>query len=182
MSGMVIATTLPLYQSAPWQLVCLWGVLLGTGSGLVANVMEITVVTRWFQRQRGLLLGILSASTAAGQLLFLPPLSTVVEADGWRCAVYLEAVALGLLVPLVIFFMRDAPTAKKSAQVGGVGRFRPLQEMAQANPIAETLLAPRQGIGSTAFWVLCTSFFICGATSAGLVGTHFIPACSDHGA
>jgi sugar phosphate permease len=168
----------------PWQLVALWGVVIGTGTGIVAIVLGATVVQRWFFTNRGLALGLLTASSATGQLLFLPALAQVVVTAGWRSAVAIMAFVAVALVPIVLIWMRDRPedegllplglTAPTvSAAAGGAA--------AAANPFVAALDALRLASGSRVFWVLAASFFICGASTNGLVGTHLIPACMDHG-
>ena len=163
-----------------WQLVVLWGVVVGGGTGMTALVLGVMVVNRWFATRRGFVLGILTASTATGQLVFLPLLAAVVERVGWRPAVLIVATAALLVVPLVAFFMRDHPR-----DVGG----RPYGEetgtvalpQPPAHPIGSAVSALRRGLHSGDFWLLAGSFFICGASTNGLIGTHLIPACVDHG-
>ena len=96
-------------MTAPWQLVLLWGVVVGTGTGMTALVLGATVVNRWFAEQRGLVMGMLTASTATGQLLFLPLLAMVVQELGWRAAVLGVACAALVIVPLVMLLMRERP-------------------------------------------------------------------------
>ncbi|MFL5268766.1 MAG: MFS transporter [Stellaceae bacterium] len=167
-------------MTRPWQLVLLWGAVVGTGSGATALVLGATVVARWFASRRGLVMGVLTASTATGQLIFLPLLASLAESFGWRMvALAVAAAALGL-IPVVALLMSDRP------QDIGLAPFGAVKEQGTAvpvrgNPAARALLALRDGLRSRDFWLLAGSFFICGASTNGLIGTHLIPACLDHG-
>jgi sugar phosphate permease len=166
-------------MTRPWQLVVLWGVVVGTGSGATALVLGATVVARWFATRRGLVIGILTASTATGQLIFLPVLASLAENYGWRTvSLAVAAVALAL-IPVVALLMRDRPRDVGLAAYGAAYNFEPAA--ASGNPAATALLALRDGLRSRDFRLLAGSFFICGASTNGLIGTHLIPACLDHG-
>ncbi len=164
---------------APWQLVLLWGVVVGGGTGMVALVLGATVAARWFQARRGLVMGVLTASTATGQLVFLPPLAALATTVGWRAvSLTLAVVALALVVP-VMLLLRDRPADMGLPPFGGAVVEPPPPP--GPNPAWRALLALRDGTRSRAFWLLAGSFFICGASTNGLIGTHLIPACVDHG-
>ncbi len=164
---------------APWQMMLLWGVVVGTGTGMVALVLGATVATRWFGRNRGLVLGLLTASSATGQLVFLPLLARLAETLGWRAVSLAVAAAALLLVAPVALLLRDRPSdlglppygldAVEPARTGG------------PNPALRALGALRTGLASRDFWLLSATFFVCGASTNGLIGTHLIPACVDHG-
>jgi sugar phosphate permease len=157
-----------------WQLTVAFGLVSGLGTGLVASVLGPTVATRWFVHNRGLVTGILGASTSTGQLIFFPLLTALAVTVGWRTgAVVLGVLALALVLP-VILWVRDDP-----ADVGA----RPLG-------VTEGAIAPsrrsdpgvmRRAVRTSDFWFLAGTFFVCGATSNGLVGQHFIPHAVDHG-
>jgi predicted MFS family arabinose efflux permease len=164
---------------APWQLVLLWGVVVGAGTGMTALVLGATVVNRWFTERRGLVMGILTASTATGQLVFLPLLASLVERHGWRTATLVVAGVIGLVIPLVLLLLREYPQDVGLARYG-----EPTRSSAIEAPVPSpkgALSALRHGIHSRDFWLLAGSFFICGASTNGLIGTHLIPACIDHG-
>jgi sugar phosphate permease len=165
---------------APWQLILLWGVVVGMGTGMTALVLGATVVNRWFTARRGLVMGILTASTATGQLVFLPLLAAMVERHGWRIATLVVAGAVLLIIPLVFFLLRERPEDVGLARFGEQGP-SPEQRAVPVSTAAGALAALRQGAGSRDFWLLAGSFFICGASTNGLIGTHLIPACIDHG-
>lgn len=171
-----VASTVLMRQ--PWQLMLLWGVVVGSGTGMVALVLGATVATRWFQKSRGFVLGLLIASSATGQLVFLPLLAALDTHFGWRwVSATVAAIALAL-VPLVAFLMRDRP-----ADIGlppyGATEIEPA--LPAQNPALRALRALNAGVHSRDFWLLAGSFFICGASTVGLISTHLIPACGDHG-
>ena len=172
---------LSLAMTRVWQLVLLWGVVIGLGTGLTALVLGVTVATRWFSTRRGLVTGLLTASSATGQLLFLPLLASVSERLGWRPAVAMVCGALALTAFAVLAFMRDRP-----ADVGQ----QPFGQAAgdDAANVVATIPAPitpwhalRDASRTGVFWVLFGTFFICGASTNGLIQTHFIPLCADFG-
>ena len=157
-----------------WQLTLLFGLLSGLGTGLVASVLGPTVATRWFVRDRGLVTGILGASTSTGQLIFYPLLTALAVTAGWRFgAVVLGGLALVLVVPVVLW-VRDDP-----ADVGL--RPRGVTEGAIVPTLPADRGVMRRAIRTSDFWFLAGTFFVCGATSNGLVGQHFIPHAVDHG-
>jgi len=167
------------FMQQSWHLVALWGVIVGGGSGVTALVLASTVASRWFSTSRGLVVGILTASTATGQLVFLPMLAYLAEHVGWRwVSVLIASVAAVLILP-VLAFMRDRPSDLGVPPYGGtavIARVTPT-----VNPAVRALNALRTGFGSRDFWLLGGSFFVCGASTNGLIGTHLIPACVDHG-
>ena len=169
----------PLMRHA-WQLILLWGVVVGSGTGVTAMVLGATIVTRWFTAQRGLVMGVLTASTATGQLVFLPLLASLAEAYGWRAVSLTVAGVAVALLPLVALLMRDRPADLGLAPYGESGGPHPVPKHL-GNPAAIALAALATGLRSRHFWLLAGSFFICGASTNGLIGTHLIPACIDHG-
>jgi len=177
MAAGVVLTPL---MNRPWQLVVLWGVIVGTGSGATALVLGATVVTRWFATRRGLVVGILTASTATGQLIFLPALASLAQNYGWRAVSLTVTAAASALLPLVALLMRDRPEDIGLRRYGAPADEKPALPM-RGNPVATALFALRDGLGSRDFWLLAGSFFICGASTNGLIGTHLIAACLDHG-
>ena len=166
-------------MQAPWQLVLLWGAVVGSGSGVVALVLGATVAGRWFKARRGLVMGVLTASTATGQLVFLPMLAALATHVGWRAVAFtMAAIALVLVVP-VLLLMRDRPADLGLAPYGG-SAIEPAP-VNTVNPVTRALTALGGGLRDRNFWLLAGSFFICGASTNGLIGTHLIPACFDHG-
>ncbi|HUR93544.1 MAG TPA: MFS transporter, partial [Gemmatimonadales bacterium] len=163
----------------PWQLVLVWGVVVGAGSGMVALVLGATVVNRWFSTRRGLAMGLLTASTATGQLVFLPLLATIIERHGWRAAAIVMAGAATLAIPIVALLLRERPADLGLPPLGGTALVP--AGKATTNPARVAVGALREGARSRDFWLLTATFFICGASTNGLVGTHLIPACIDYG-
>lgn len=175
-----IGVSLTTLMTAPWQLVLLWGVIVGSGTGVIALVLGAIVVNRWFAKRRGLVLGVLTASTATGQLVFLPMLASVVERFGWRSAVLIVAGVSLAIIPLIALLMRDRPSEVGLQALGEQSETVETRQRT-VNPIATTLSALWLGMRSPDFWLLSGSFFICGLSTNGLIGTHLIPACIDHG-
>jgi MFS family permease len=167
-------------MTAPWQLVLLWGVVVGAGTGMTALVLGAAVVNRWFVERRGLVLGVLTASSATGQLVFLPALPSVVRRLGWRPAALVVAGAAALVIPLVALFLRERPSDVGLRPYGGTGEAEPREPHA-GNPFRAAIDALLEGFRSRDFWLLAASFFVCGASTNGLIGTHLIPACLDYG-
>lgn len=172
----VAATTL---MRVPWHMVLLWGIVVGGGSGTIALVLGATVVTRWFDAHRGTVMGLLSAATATGQLIFLPQMAMLVEHFGWREAVLLIAAAAAVFAPVVWLFMRDRPADLGLWPVGATGA--PPPAVRAGNPAVAAIVALRDGMKSRDFWLLAGTFFVCGLSTNGLIGTHLISACFDHG-
>lgn len=178
LSLVTVGVALTTVMRAPWQLVLLWGVVVGLGTGATALVLAATVANRWFVARRGLVIGVLTASTATGQLLFLPLLAAVVERAGWRSAALLVAAIALVMVPVVLLLMRDRPHDVGLRAFGdSEGHAAP---PAATRP-AGALAALAEGARSRDFWLLAGSFFICGLSTNGLIGTHLIPASMDHG-
>ncbi len=167
-------------MTRPWQLVLLWGVVVGMGSGTTALVLGATVASRWFAVRRGLVMGVLTASTATGQLVFLPLLASIAVNHGWRLVSLVVAGVAVAMIPVVALLMRDRPSDVGLAPYGAEPAAVPTAAAA-GNPAMTALLALRDGLRSRDFWLLAGSFFICGASTNGLIGTHLIPACIDHG-
>jgi sugar phosphate permease len=181
MALLAAALALATHISRPWELVLVWGFLVGAGTGMTATVMGAVVVNRWFSRSRGAVLGALTAATATGQLVFLPILARLVERRGWHAPLWLMAAAAGLAVPLVLVLIRERP-----ADVGllpfGATRAEVLGPSAGPTSSAQVALDTlRRSARSREFWLLAGTFFVCGASTNGLIGTHLIPACMDHG-
>ncbi|MDB5345752.1 MAG: yhjX [Schlesneria sp.] len=173
--------SLTIFMNSPWQLMLLWGVIVGAGTGMTALVLAATIVNRWFTLHRGLVIGVLTASTATGQLIFLPVMASTVEHFGWRQAVLLIAGALMLAIPLVAIFLRDHPADLGLLPYGETVAPPVAPAVTKTNPAVEAIRCLFDGFRSRDFWLLSGSFFICGASTNGLVGTHLIPACVDQG-
>ncbi|WP_245789728.1 MFS transporter [Streptosporangium canum] len=176
---------LTILMNAPWQLVLCWGVLVGLGTGSMALVFAATLTERWFVRHRGLVTGILTAGGATGQLIFLPVLAHLAVAQGWRTAAVTVTAAALVVVPLVWFLLRDRPeevgTTALGAEPGTVTAAPPAGAGGAGRAAAHALGVLRSAARTRPFWLLAGGFAICGMSTNGLVGTHFIPAAHDHG-
>jgi MFS family permease len=171
---------LTVFMTASWQLVLCWGVLVGLGTGSMALAFVATVTNRWFVRRRGLVTGVLTAGGAAGQLIFLPVLATLTESSGWRTAALTVSIAALAVVPLVFWRLRDRPADLGVTAYGAGPSFVP-DPPPTGGAARNALAALGQAARTRPFWLLAGGFAICGATTNGLVGTHFIPAAHDHG-
>ncbi|GHF17722.1 MFS transporter [Streptomyces griseoluteus] len=170
---------LTVWMTAPWQLILCWGLFVGLGSGSMALAFAATVTGRWFTSRRGLVSGILTAASASGQLIFLPLLSWIVEHHHWRPAAVTVALAALAVVPFVWLLLRDHP-ADVGLKPYGATEFVPKPPpVTGAARRALTVLASAVRTGQ--FWLLAGSFAICGASTNGLIQTHFVPAAHDHG-
>ena len=177
-----LGSALSLTMTASWQLVLFWGVLVGMGTGAISMGFVATVATRWFEHRRGLVTGVLTAAGATGQLIFLPVVAAITTQHGWRWASLVVAGAALSVVPLVVAFMRDRP---QDVGLTAYGASPATTADTEPPPSGASFRAAFDGlrIGARvpAFWLLAGSFAICGATTNGLIGTHFIPAANDHG-
>ena len=171
-----------LFMTDLWQLVLLWGFVVGFGTGMTALVLGATVAARWFTAHRGLVIGILTASSATGQLAFLPLLAWLTDLYGWRTALSMVCIALIIAVVAVVLLMRDRPEDVGQRPYGDTGT-DPLPPLPpQTGSIFGAAFgALREASREPIFWVLFFTFFICGASTNGLIHTHFIPFCSDYG-
>lgn len=187
MIGAGSALTVLVTQS--WQILLTWGLLIGLGTGSMALVFAATIANTWFARSRGLVIGILTAGSAAGQLVFLPFIAMLAQDPGWRQASLLIAAGALAVVPLVLKFLKNSP-----ADVGALpyGETEPEEQAAEpsadavdsgrsSNAAVRALQVLKRASKVRTFWALVAGFAICGATTNGLIGTHFIPSAHDHG-
>jgi sugar phosphate permease len=172
---------LTVFMRHSWELIVCWGVLVGLGTGSMALAFVATVTGRWFVHRRGLVTGVLTAGGAAGQLIFLPFLAYLVQASSWRAAALAVTSAALLVVPLVLWRLRDKPADLGVTAYGAPPDEPPAAPAPSGGAARRALTALRDASRTKAFWLLAGGFAICGATTNGLVGTHFIPAAHDHG-
>jgi len=181
-----------------WQILLTWGLLIGLGTGSMALVFAATIANTWFAKSRGLVIGILTAGSAAGQLVFLPFIAALAQNPGWRQASLLIAAGALAVVPLVLKFLKNSP-ADVGALPYGADTDAETPETPEAPPTAGATAAPagtaeprrnaavralqvlKRASKVRTFWALVAGFAICGATTNGLIGTHFIPSAHDHG-
>lgn len=172
---LAVAVALSTRMRSESTLMLLWGVLVGAGTGMTSMVLAAIVATRWFDARRGLVVGALSAANATGQLIFLPVLASLITTYGWRSATWAVAATAAVVFVVVAVFMRDRPRDVGLLPYGAT------HETVAAAPAMAPLTALARGVRSPAFWLLAATFFVCGASTNGLIGTHLIAACHDVG-
>ena len=175
-----IGALLTIWMNKSWHLMLLWGVVVGIGTGSMALVFAATIANRWFVKKRGLVIGVLTAAGASGQLVFLPTLARLAQDPGWRASSVMISIAAFLMVPLIYLFLKEDPQSINTTPYGAADNWQPpvLEKGNAARVAIETL---RDAAKVKNFWYLVGSFFICGLSTSGLIGTHFIPAAHDHG-
>jgi MFS family permease len=179
-----LGSGLTVWMTASWQLVLCWGVLIGLGTGSMALVFAASVAQRWFYKRRGLVVGVLTAGSATGQLIFLPVMAWLAESYGWRFATLVITGAALSVVPLVLLLLRDRPSDLGVLPYGAEAA----DDLAwtqvvgpSVGPARAAIDALRDAARTRPFWALAIGFAICGASTNGIIGTHFIPAAHDHG-
>jgi MFS family permease len=168
------------FVNAPWQLVLTWGVIVGVGTGSMALVFAATIANRWFVKRRGLVVGALTAAAATGQLVFLPGLTALSQDYGWRSIGLTIGAASLLMVPFIFLFLKEKPADLGMLPFGAPADWQaPAKSTMPAAKLAIVTL--KEASAHKDFWYLTGSFFVCGLSTSGLIGTHFIPAAHDHG-
>lgn len=170
---------LTVFMTASWQLLLCWGVLVGVGTGSMSMAFVATVTGRWFVRHRGLVSGVLTAAGATGQLVFLPLVAALATTHGWRLPALVVAGAALAVVPLVLAFLRDYPSDVGTTALGATKASGPV--VVTGSSAARAVRVLREAARTRTFWLLAGGFAICGASTNGLVGTHFVTAAHDHG-
>lgn len=171
-----------MFMTEQWHMVALWGIVIGLGTGMTALVLGATVAARWFEKRRGLVVGMMTASTATGQLIFMPILASVSQNIGWRPALAIVVAFLLASLLLVVLFIRDNP-----ADLGlkPYGRTTPMTASEPKKSFSAMLASPLVTLAEASktktFWVLFVTFFVCGFSTNGLIQTHWIALCGDFG-
>lgn len=179
LSTMVVSSIASLWMTEYWHYQLTWGMLSGLGSGAVASVLGAAVVNRWFRTRRGLAMGLLGASTATGSLAIVPVLAWISHGVAWRPVVVFTAAICALLIPIVAWLITERPQDKRVLRYGEAP-----DEPAEVQIPPERWMALavlRRSLPNPTFWLLASSFFVCGLTTNGLIGTHLIAYCGDHG-
>ena len=169
-----------IFISQPWHLMLLWGVVVGIGTGSMALVFAANIANRWFVAKKGLVIGMLTAASATGQLIFLPSLSTLAIHHGWKSVGLTVGCASLTLIPLIYFFLKESPQSIGVSPFGAPSDWS-APGVVKRNAAKEAINALREASKKRDFWYLTLSFLVCGLSTSGLVGTHFIPASHDHG-
>ncbi|HZG18430.1 MAG TPA: MFS transporter [Herbaspirillum sp.] len=173
-------TALSTLMHMPWHMLLSWGLLVGAGTGVAANTLGATIVSRWFETRRGLAMGLLTASAATGQMVFLPLMAAMVGSYGWRSVAFLVSAVALLAIPLVWLLLPESPAAIGQKMVGQVEDIKD-EGLSRRNPLAIALDALRTSVRMPDFWLLFMSFFVCGLSTNGYIGTQFIAMCNDYG-
>ncbi|MFC4766220.1 MFS transporter [Effusibacillus consociatus] len=180
LSLLAIGTSLSSLMKSEWHMAILWGVVVGLGTGLTSSVLGAVVANKWFKERRGLIVGMFTASGATGQLIFLPLFAKITSSYSWQAVVWVTSAASLIVVLLVVWLMRNKPDDAGVLPYGAVEASE-VDEQRQTNPFVSVVNGLRAGIRSKDFWLLAGSFFICGLSTNGLIGTHFIPHSIEHG-
>ncbi len=178
MALLVLGAGSSAFVTQVWQLYLTWGVLVGIGSGAGMVGLAAAVANRWFVAHRGLVVGLLTAGNASGQLVFLPILASLSQSLGWRSVAWTVAIVILALIPVVVILLAEEPASIGLAPFGGRAD---VAEVPAGNPIRIAFEGLTRGLRSLDFWLLSGSFAICGFSTYGLVATHLIPYCADHG-
>ena len=194
-----IGSGLTTVMTSPWQLWVLWGGFVGLGAGAMALVLGSVVANRWFESQRGLVTGLFSAASSTGQLVFLPAIAALAAGPGWRYAALVVAGAAFAIIPVIVLVVADRPADVGVRPYGAAPESKPESVVAPtavvsgrhtedtgggpaaAAPARIALQTLGEASHRLSFWLLAGTFFICGWSTNGLIGTHFIPAAHDHG-
>ncbi|PLS18039.1 MFS transporter [Bacillus sp. M6-12] len=181
MSTLLTGIMLTLIMNQLWQLIIIWGVIMGLGASLFLTVVSPYVANHWFEKRRGLAVGILTASTATGQLILLPVLAAVIANYSWRLAIGLIMILSFIMLIIILLFMKNTP---KDAGILPYGLEEEIQERNKGekeNPIVLAFNGLLEAVKVKEFWLLAGSFFICGLSTSGLIGTHFVSYCISFG-
>jgi MFS family permease len=175
-----LSSTSTIFMTQPWHLWLLWGLGVGVGAGSMALVFAATIANRWFIARKGIVIGALTAATASGQLVFLPLLSHFAITYGWKSVSLTVGGASALIIPFIYLFLEEKPELLGLAPYGAPEGWQPPppNEMSAGKIAIDTLTKSSK---SRDFWILFGTFFVCGLSTNGLIGTHFIPAAHDHG-
>jgi len=188
MALLVVGSGLSAFVAEIWQLYLTWGVLVGLGSGAGMVGLATAIANRWFVRRRGLVVGLLTASNASGQLVFLPLLASLVVSHSWHIVPLVVAGVILALIPVVVLMLPESPASIGLGPFGSAGVLGPPARSGVAeppprsgNPFGIAIAGLLRGVRSVDFWLLFISFAVCGFSTNGLVATHLIPFCIDHG-
>ena len=180
LSAVSLGAFLTIFMNKPWHLILLWGVVVGIGTGSMALVFAATIASRWFMQRRGLVVGALTAAAATGQLIFLPLLSKLAMDHGWKSVSITIAASAAVVIPLIWWGLNEQPQDIGHKPYGAPADWV-APEKIQGRAAKNAINALKSGSKRKDFWLLFGSFFICGLSTNGLIGTHFIPAAHDHG-
>jgi MFS family permease len=181
MVTLLTGIVLTFFMQQSWHLILIWGIIIGLGSGLFLTVLSPYVANRWFEKRRGLAVGILTASTATGQLILLPVLAIVIENYSWRWAIGLILLLSIIMLVIILLFMKNSPREVGIFPYGLEEEPKETTVVQKKNPIVIAFQSLFEAVKVKEFWLLAGSFFICGLSTSGLIGTHFVSYCISYG-
>ncbi|MEH7332076.1 MFS transporter [Neobacillus drentensis] len=181
MATLLTGTLLTFIMQQSWQLIIIWGIIIGLGSGLFLTVLSPYIANRWFEKRRGLAIGILTASTATGQLILLPILAVIIDQYSWRWAITLIIVLCVIMLVIILVFMKNSPKEVGILPYGLDKEIEDNMVEQKKNPIIIAFNGLFEAVKAKEFWLLAGSFFICGLSTSGLIGTHFVSYCISFG-
>ncbi len=180
LSLLTAAMALSIFMTEPWQLYLTWGLMVGIGASAGSIGLATAIANRWFTSHRGMIVGIMSSATATGQIIFLPLFGWMAEYYGWQYVAFTLATGLALVVCLLGVFLAESPARLGIPPLGATRVAEPVTAQGN-NPFHATFLGLKRGVKSLDFWLLAISFGICGFSTNGLISTHLIPYCGEHG-
>ena len=180
LSAVSAGAFLTIFMTKPWHLILLWGVVVGIGTGSMALVFAATIASRWFMQRRGLVTGALTAAAATGQLIFLPALSTLAMNHGWKSVSITIGIGAAVVIPLIWWGLNENPQDVGHKPYGAPDDWQAPKKI-NGTAARNAINALKNGSKNRDFWLLFGTFFVCGLSTNGLIGTHFIPAAHDHG-
>lgn len=181
MATLLMGMLLTFVMNQSWQLIIIWGVIIGLGASLFLTVLSPYVANHWFEKRRGLAVGILTASTATGQLILLPILATIIDNYSWRWAIGLIIILSFVMLIVIFLFMKNSPKDIGILPYGLEEEIKEKNEGQKKNPIVIAFNGLFHAVKVKEFWLLTGSFFVCGLSTSGLIGTHFISYCMSFG-
>ena len=175
----IIGLGLSIISFEKWHFLITIGIFLGAASGIIGLGLTATVASRWFIKRRGLVVGFLTAAFAAGQLLFVPLMAWITTVVDWRFALLIPIMGSLISSVLFLFFGKNWPSDLNLTPFGGRTIEKPPEKVSQ-NAVLVSFQVLKSATTQPAFWILSATFFICGLSSTGIVGQHFIPFCADN--
>jgi MFS family permease len=181
MATLLIGILLTFFMVKPWHLILIWGIIIGLGSGLFLTVLSPYIANQWFEKRRGLALGVLTASTATGQLILLPLLAMIVETHSWKWAMGLILILSVIMLVIILLLMKNSPKEVGLLPYGQEKELNVKELEQKKNPVVIAFQTLFEAVKVKEFWLLAGSFFICGLSTSGLIGIHFISYCMGFG-
>ena len=151
------------FVTDPVSYYLLFGVVGGVGWAFVSIPMITAAVSGYFERMRGLAIGIAVSGASGGQLPILSGLGILIAAIGWRASYQFLALVVAALAILVLFWFKPPRGESRSSQPSEVDDLDTLSERIKFLMVNRTFL------------LLLGAFTLCGFTTAGVIDVYFIP-------